>query len=234
MKNTKLIITCEHATNHIPKEYIDLFKDSAIILNTHEAYDIGANEISDEIAKTLKCKLIKARASRLLIDCNRKLSNPKVFSKFTKRLSNETKQNLIQEIYLPFRIEVENTINKEIENNFQILHLSMHSFTSKLRNKVRKTDIGLLYDPNSHGEKEVSRVLKNFIINDNSDFIVRMNYPYLGKNDGFTTSLRKKHKENDYLGIEIECNQHIVMNKDNLQRLIKTLSCAIKELKDYL
>ena len=39
------------------------------------------------------------------------------------------------------------------------------------------------------------------------DLAIRKNYPYLGKSDGFTTSLRKKWDATVYLGIELEVNQ---------------------------
>ena len=35
-----------------------------------------------------------------------------------------------------------------------------------------------------------------------------MNYPYLGKADGFTTSLRQEFQER-YIGIELELNQKL-------------------------
>lgn len=234
MKKTKIILSCEHATNHIPAQYLYLFQNNPNILNTHEAYDIGSNEITDELYKTLNCKLVKATTSRLLIDCNRKLSHPEVFSKFTKCFSNEEKQNLIQDFYLPFRTEVEEYINTQIQNNYQILHLSIHSFTPKLRDKIRKADIGLLYDSNCHGEKEVCRVLRYLILNANYKYTVRMNYPYNGKSDGFPSFLRKKHTQQDYLGIEIECNQKLIDDAQEFKKLQKALTSAIKELKDYL
>lgn len=39
-----LIITCEHASNKIPKNYHYLFADADNdLMNTHKAYDIGAH-----------------------------------------------------------------------------------------------------------------------------------------------------------------------------------------------
>jgi hypothetical protein len=42
------------------------------------------------------------------------------------------------------------------------------------------------------------------------DLRVRSNYPYLGKGDGFTSFLRKRHGSSQYIGIELEVNQEKV------------------------
>jgi hypothetical protein len=40
---------------------------------------------------------------------------------------------------------------------------------------------------------------------------VRRNYPYTGKGDGLTSHLRRRFAQSDYVGIELEINQGIVL-----------------------
>ena len=40
---------------------------------------------------------------------------------------------------------------------------------------------------------------------------VRRNYPYAGKGDGLTSHLRRRFPQSDYVGIELEINQGIVL-----------------------
>ena len=40
---------------------------------------------------------------------------------------------------------------------------------------------------------------------------VRRNYPYAGKGDGLTASLRLRHPPGGYVGIELEVNQAAVL-----------------------
>ena len=40
---------------------------------------------------------------------------------------------------------------------------------------------------------------------------VRRNYPYAGKGDGLTSHLRRRFGQSDYVGIELEINQGIVL-----------------------
>jgi hypothetical protein len=59
---------------------------------------------------------------------------------------------------------------------------------------------------------------------------VRRNYPYLGKNDGLTTSLRRRFEPAAYVGVEIEINQEHVFDSapgwGALRRVIIHSLCA--------
>ena len=105
----------------------------------------------------------------------------------------------------------------------------MHTFTPKLNEEIRNTDIGLLYDPTRSEEKEFSKKFKQNIKNHNPDLKIRFNYPYLGKADGFTTYLRKKFPEN-YLGIELEVNQKFVSQNQMDHQIKNAVFLALKEV----
>jgi len=55
---------------------------------------------------------------------------------------------------------------------------------------VRNADIGFLYDPRRPSEKELAQLWREEIKKQCSDYRIRMNYPYTGISDGFTTALR--------------------------------------------
>jgi hypothetical protein len=55
-----------------------------------------------------------------------------------------------------------------------------------------------------------------------------MNYPYQGKADGFTTTLRRKWPADSYVGIEIEVNQKWAQGDRRIwRRLVRDLSISI-------
>ena len=99
---------------------------------------------------------------------------------------------------------------------------------------TRNAGIGLLYDPKRHGEKEVAREWAGLLNQQTPTYRVRMNYPYSGSSDGFTTTLRKQHPEKDYLGIELEINQTLVKDEESLNAVISALSQSLKELLQLL
>ncbi|MEW4924296.1 N-formylglutamate amidohydrolase [Algibacter sp. 2305UL17-15] len=224
----KLVLTCEHAGNTIPKAYNKYFKNSEAILETHRALDLGALDLFKTLEPLADFKLY-SETSRLLIELNRSLHHPNLFSEFTKQLSEVEKGILINTYYLDYRTTVENAILNFISNNETVFHLSVHSFTPILDEVERNCEIGLLYDSRVTKEKAIARAIKKALKSINPDLNVRYNYPYLGKADGFTTHLRKKFTKN-YIGIELEVNQKFADNNSMDEGLKQTLLLALKDV----
>lgn len=220
------IITCEHGGNIIPDEYQHLFVNAEDTLMSHRGWDPGALTLANEIHIFLKAPLFYSETSRLLIELNRSLHHPALFSSFTKTLSLKDKNDIIQQHYLPYRNGVERKIQSLIDQGFQVIHLSIHSFTPTLNGQERNCDIGLLYDPQN--EKEFCIQWKKNLQVQEPDWRIRMNYPYKGTSDGFTTSLRKKFNEN-YQGIELEVNQEL-LGKDPI-KVSKVIKSSLLNFK---
>ena len=229
MKPTILFISCEHAVNTVPPAYAHLFQKHKSLLQTHRAIDFGAIDIATHLKHHFNCDSTSATVTRLLIDCNRSLTHPHCFSDLTNGLPDAEKQTLINQYYLPYRQQTEALIKGHIGRGYQVFHLSCHSFTPVFDGVTRNAGIGLLYDPKHHGEKEVAR-LWHGILSQKTDYRVRMNYPYRGTSDGFTSELRKRYPESDYLGLELEVNQTLVNDKASLSRLTNALSDSLSEL----
>tara|TARA_R110002049_G_scaffold308819_1_gene514226 strand:- start:26596 stop:27288 length:693 start_codon:yes stop_codon:yes gene_type:complete len=224
----KLILTCEHGGNEIPHTFQPYFENENTILNSHRGYDLGALDVFQKL-KPLSDFSKYSKTSRLLIELNRSLHCPNLFSKFTKQLSKEEKKVLINSFYFLYRNAVESEIKNYIQNNQSVVHISLHSFTPILNNIERTCDIGLLFDSSKKEEKKNCKQLKSILKTFDSNIKIRYNYPYLGKSDGFTTYLRKKFPDN-YMGIELEINQKF-SNNNVMDEHIKTiLFKALKEL----
>ncbi|MFB9055558.1 N-formylglutamate amidohydrolase [Mariniflexile ostreae] len=201
----KLILTCEHGGNHIPKEYESYFKNKKNVLNSHLGYDLGALDIFKTLAP-LANYAHYSETSRLLIELNRSLHHPNLFSTITKPLAKDLKAEIISTFYHPYRIAVASKIRDYIKYNEWVVHLSIHSFTPVFKNTERNCDMGLLYDPKRKLEKQFCKQLKSSLNAKDVNLNIRYNYPYLGKSDGFTTYLRKTFPKH-YMGIELEVNQ---------------------------
>ena len=200
------IISCEHATNAIPAEWAHLFRDSDEILKSHRGWDPGALPIAKKLAKMLNVQEVVYPFGRLLIEPNRSLHHPKLFSEFTKKLSRSDKQKLIDEYWTPHRNEIVRRIHI-VSDKKSTLHIGVHTFTPVFDGQVRDVDIGLLYDPGRDREKSFCNALRKSLNTQFPDFKIRMNQPYKGSADGLTTSLRKQFPPDEYMGIELEVNQ---------------------------
>lgn len=223
-------MSCEHGGYEIPLSCRKYFSGKHPVLQSHRGWDKGALELARELATTIRAPLFASETSRLLVDLNRSLHHPGLFSEFTRHCNVETKQNILNKFYLPYRNSMDHRIKAAIKNRKSVLHFSIHSFTPRLGNNIRNTDIGLLYDPARKTERGLCIRLQDTMREISGEWKVRRNYPYRGNADGFTTWLRKKYNDKQYCGIEIEVNQKIVEQKKNWYRLRKHIICSLTKL----
>jgi len=211
-KATGVVLTCEHAGNRVPPDYRFLFEGKSSVLLTHRGFDIGVFQIARRIANILQQKLFACQTSRLLIEVNRSIRHPDLFSEFSRVLPDSEKDLLVQSVYDRYRKSVIRHIEELIWKDRNVLHLSLHSFAPLLQGKRRNADIGILYDPAYVAEKAFSTDFQK-ILRSTTGLRIRRNYPYLGSADGFTTTLRRNFAPTCYRGIEIEFNQELLAKK---------------------
>ena len=109
--------------------------------------------------------------------------------------------------YEPYRRDVETFVATAVAHGIRVVHVSSHSFTPSLDGDVRRADVGLLYDPARVRERDLCIRWQRALKARAADWIVRRNYPYLGRSDGLTSYLRKRYCDDAYAGIELEANQ---------------------------
>jgi predicted N-formylglutamate amidohydrolase len=204
-----VIVTCEHGGNRIPAEYQHLFRGWHRILRTHRGFDAGALVMARDLAKARRAPLVYSTVSRLVIDLNRSLGHPNVWSDATRGLPAEEKARIVRRYYAPYRHKVMTLVADAVRSGKRVVHLSSHSFTPVLDGVRRNADLGFLYDPARPGEARLAASWKAALGASVPDLRVRRNYPYNGKADGLTTSLRKAFSAGAYVGIEIEINHDI-------------------------
>ena len=221
------LITCEHGDNRIPSRYRHLFLDREALLSSHRGYDPGALTMARGLAGALTASLHFSTISRLLIDLNRSIGHPRLYSEATRNAPAETRRAIMQRYYLPYRRQAEAAIAELVAHGHRAIHISSHSFTPELDGEVRNADIGLLYDPARIGEVALCRRWQAALIARTPELRVRRNYPYTGKSDGFTSYLRRRFPAECYIGIELEINQkHVFAHGRHWRDLRKSVPTA--------
>lgn len=229
-KPVSLLITCEHGGNQIPPRYRRLFRGHEGLLQTHRGYDPGGLTMAKDLAEAFKATLFVATVSRLLIDLNRSIGHPKLYSEATRPAPAGVRREILEAHYLPYRSQVEAHIASEIARGQRVIHISSHSFTPVLDGEVRNADIGLLYDPSRAAEAKLCQGWQAALKAITPETRVRRNYPYTGKSDGFTAHLRRQFAERAYAGIELEVNQQQVLpGGHGWRRLRKAIIAALQE-----
>lgn len=225
----RIVLTCEHATNRIPAQYRHLFRSAGSVLDGHRAYDVGAIDVARIMARMLHAPLHPGGVCRLLVDLNRSLGHPRLFSEYVRPLSPRQKSEILGQYYAPHRERIRRAIAGEVRAGRRVLHLGVHSFVPVLDGRVRSADVGLLYDPGRQLERTAAGRLRDQLAAA-SDFTIRRNYPYRGISDGLTTHLRRLFGSRLYAGIEIELNQACLTTPGEIRTMARLLAGAAREL----
>jgi len=162
-------------------------------------------------AKAFGAPLVISTVSRLVVDLNRSLGNPRVFSGATRDAPANLRAAIVEQHYRPYRIQVERLVGQSVSHGRRVIHISSHSFTAELDGKARRAVVGLLYHPGRAGEALLCDRWKASLAAFAPELRVRRNYPYAGKGDGLTAHLRRCFPPSAYVGIELEVNQNIVL-----------------------
>ena len=163
------------------------------------------------LSGALRAPLVTSTVSRLLVDLNRSLGHPQVFSAATRAAPAKLRARIVEQHYRPYRAQVERLVAQSASRGRRVIHISSHSFTPRLHGKVRRADVGLLFNPARRGEVELCAGWKGALAALAPGLRVRRNYPYAGKGDGLTSHLRLRFPPGLYVGIELEVNQKIVL-----------------------
>lgn len=201
------LITCEHASNRVPVRWTALFAGREALLESHRGWDPGARELARALARRLDAPLLAGRVTRLLIDLNRSAGHPQRFSELTRGLPRVERERIERRWWLPHWQAYRRLLD---ERPGRVIHLACHSFTPELDGRVRKTDIGLLYDPQRLAERAFCRTLRQGIAMRLPELRVRMNDPYRGTANGIGQQHRRLYGPERLVSIELEISQRLV------------------------
>jgi predicted N-formylglutamate amidohydrolase len=193
-----LIVSCEHGGNQVPSPYRSHF--SKKFLETHRGYDPGALAVARDIAKATGAPLFYSTISRLLVELNRPLGHPQLFF---RDFPKATKDLLLRRYYLPYW----KAVGKAARRGGRVIHLSVHSFTPRMRGETRKVDVGLLFDPARPAEAGFCKRRHEELHRLSPRLRVRDNEPYPGVFPSLVDALRHELGPRRYVGIQIEVNQ---------------------------
>lgn len=215
------LITCEHGGNRIPARYRGLFRGQQTLLDSHRGYDPGALVMARALASAVRAPVVSSTVSRLLVDLNRSIGHPQLFSKATHGVHAQLRPAIVNLHYLPYRAQVEQFVSRSVARGRRVVHISSHSFTPELDGRLRQADVGLLYDPCRRAESALCARWKAALAKCAPGLRVRRNYPYAGKADGLTSHLRRRFPPRAYVGIELEVNQKFVFGEGRTWRALR-------------
>ncbi len=182
-----VVLLCDHAGNALPSGYgtLGLPADQ---LKRHIAYDIGAAQVTRELAAALDVPAVMTRFSRLLIDPNRGRDDPTQIMRLSdgavipgnRHLDDAEREQRTRLYYDPYHRAIDRVIDACIASGTPPAILSIHSFTESWKTVPRPWHVGVLWD--EQDARLAQPLLDRFFAE--GDLIVGENEPYAGQLEG--------------------------------------------------
>ena len=200
------VLTCEHASNHMPKEYAALGLPEAE-LRRHIAWDIGAADVTRHLSQLLDAPAFLSGYSRLLIDLNRPLVAPSsipAISETTRIAANEAisadeRMRRADLMFHPFHDTVSEHLDQRRDDGRPAIIIAVHSFTPVFKGFARPWHAGILF---SHSEASGQALVK--ALGRDPDLVVAANEPYvITREEDYTVPVHGEDRGLDAVLIEI-------------------------------
>ena len=224
---TALVLTVEHASCAVPPG-LDLGLPAEVV-SSHIGWDPGALPLAEALASARGAPLHAGAVSRLVVDLNRRESDPGAIPAVAfgvrvpgnEGLAPADRDARLRRWHRPFRAAVACDVAARVASG-GCLHLSVHSFDPSLSADRSGLDLGVLFDPARPAEVAVARALLDALVA--AGLGARVNAPYAGTAEGHTTALRERHPKG-YVGIELELAQGLPPARADAAR--RALSVAL-------
>jgi predicted N-formylglutamate amidohydrolase len=218
-----LVLTCEHASHLVPVEYDDLGLDSEQ-LTDHIGWDIGACDVTQALANHFDAAAVLAGVSRLVIDCNRELTDHDLIVTESHGtwipgnagVDGDERARRIRDFYEPYHAAIDTVLERR-DNPFL---LSIHSFTPSLDGRERRFDIGVLFDTCAAEADDVAALLAS------EGLRVRHNEPYSAF-DGLIFSARTHGVRFGLRYLELEINNRLLQGPAETARIAAAVARAV-------
>jgi predicted N-formylglutamate amidohydrolase/dipeptidyl aminopeptidase/acylaminoacyl peptidase len=233
--SSPFLVTCDHAGRLLPRALGDLGLSPAE-LERHIAWDIGAAEVAERLARALGGFLILQTYSRLAIDCNRPLDSKSSIAPLSEATSIPGNQEVsaldakrrADAIFHPYHQCIERELERRQRAGIATVYVAVHSFTPRFLDVDRAWHAGVLYgrDP------RLARVLLDLLRSEPA-LVVGDNEPYF-VSDLTDYGIVQHAERRGLLHVELEIRQDLVAHEAGQQawaeRLARVLRDAVARL----
>jgi len=224
-----LVLLCDHASNYIPEEYqgLGLAED---MLETHIAWDIGAEGITRRLSAALDAPAVLARHSRLLVDSNRELEDPTLILEVSDGvtifgnagLNGKERLKRIKNYHAPFHAACDAVILARLESQPHIIGL--HTFTHVFGGLSRDLELAVLWNQDKRLAEKFGHAFEDL------GYAVGWNEPYSGTS--FFYSLDRHGRDNGLLHATLEVRQDLVSDQAGQEKFADVIASVFRELKE--
>lgn len=233
-ENCRLILVCDHASNHIPAPYGSLGLDPSSLAR-HIAYDIGAGRVARTLSDLTGAPAVLSRFSRLMIDPNRGLDDPTLVMKLSdsaiipgNRFADAAEiSRRVAHFYQPYDDAIAAQIAKVIAQGREPILISIHSFTPAWKGAERPWQFGVLWDRDNRLAGPLIHRLRQ-----EPGMVVGDNQPYSGELAGDTMNRHGTGRGLPHALIEIR--QDLIDDDGKADRVAGLLATVLGDVMEEL
>lgn len=177
--DSRIILTCEHAGNIVPRK-LHLLGLSREDYKCHYAVDVGARDVTRYLSALLNAPAVLGNYSRLVVDLNRMVDHPTTFAPTGEgkpvpgniTITDEDKAQRIRALYEPYHQALSGILDRVQALGTIPVVVSVHSFTPKFFNFVRPWEIGFLHSDDSRLSLQMIAYFKRlgYCVGDNEPY----------------------------------------------------------------
>ena len=229
-----VLLLCDHAGRRVPAELEELGL-SEEALARHIGWDIGAADMTRELARLLDAPALLNHMSRLVIDPNRRPGAPGSMPDISdgcvvpgnQGLSLPTQVDRVVRWFLPYHRAVAHRIAEFRRAGIVPAIVAIHSFTPRMNGEDRPWQVGVL----GRGDRRLSAPVLA-ALEARGDLIVGDNQPYSGLREfGFTVQFHAQRTRLPHIMFEVR--QDEIADRDSAVRYARILHESLLEpLKD--
>jgi predicted N-formylglutamate amidohydrolase len=225
------VFACDHASNWVPPA-LDSLGLPPQELDRHIAWDLGALEVAQRLARLMDAPLIHATVSRLVLDVNRDPVHPGsvvTLSENTlipgnRELSTQERARRVRDIYEPFHRLLGDVVSEQVTRHAGLQLVSIHSFTPIYHGEQRPWHVGVL----SGQDRRLAQPLLE-LLRASGDLNVGDNQPY-APSDGVYHTLGRHSAPLNLRSVLLELRSDLISGAESqdrwAQRLCEALTAA--------
>jgi predicted N-formylglutamate amidohydrolase len=254
-KKSNILLTCEHASKRIPREYGLLGLTKEQLMNSKDWYDPGSLGIMRGLEKKIGASYIYSDVSRLVIDYNRRIDASNKYENsfhscpFKRDVLVEidgedevvqipdnvftNKKNFLKEerrrfnkYVIPYQKDGLAIANKIIKLHEDGCVFLIHSFYPKYNGYKRTEDIGVLFESSNKKAKKIITSLRK-----NSSLKIGANKPWSFKDADKSIFYQIEEEMDNVDLIVFDINNKHLQNKRDIKKMVNLIAKSLKCLK---
>ena len=223
-----ILFTCEHATRRLPE-----WEPSAAdlpYLEDHWGWDVGAADLTRELARLRGCGALLSRFSRLVCDPNRDPSEPSFVVRevaghalsWNRAVDDAERARRRGRYFDPYHAAIDRALAQRAAAGAPARLCSIHSFTPVWDGRARQMEVGVLFDAHEELARRVAAALAR------EGFAVAENEPYSGM-AGLIYAAQRHGRSHGVVYLELEVRNDLIATPDRARAIAPRIARALED-----